>query len=162
MAALQRPMQPAPGGPCANLPDHIPWRQVQLVLRLRTVSGQDQDLWGGGRAKKGWGTSLDIQNYPETRTHTHDFWGPLHSLAVRLAVEYWELRGRAGLLGCTLNEAESQVIGQDLGARSGRPGSAGWAPVPGHHSGSLSRFRANSSSKLSSTTAKFYFGNLPT
>lgn len=157
-----RTASPAPGLTCTSLLGKRPWRPCSVpcsqpravpARTCRTTSpgarlssssvcarypARTRTSAGGGGAKKGWGTSLDIQKYPETHTHTHDFWGPLHSLAVRLAVEYWECRGRAGLLGCTLNEAESQVIGQDPGARSGRPGSAGWAPVPGRRSGSLS------------------------
>lgn len=54
-AAPQLPKQPAPSGPRAHLPDHVPRSQTQLVLRLRSVSGQDQDLYGRKRAKKGCG-----------------------------------------------------------------------------------------------------------
>lgn len=50
-AAPQLPKQPAPSGPRAHLLDHVPRSQTQLVLRLRTVSGQDQDLCGRKRAK---------------------------------------------------------------------------------------------------------------
>lgn len=91
-AAPQLPKQPAPSGPGAHLLDHVPRSQTQLVLRLRTVSGQDQDLCGRKRAKKGWGECCPSEsgvqkNPPRTpHTHTHDFWGALHSLTVRLGI----------------------------------------------------------------------------
>ena len=43
--------QPAPCGPLAHLPDHVPGRQAQLVLFLRAVSGQDQRLCGRRMAR---------------------------------------------------------------------------------------------------------------
>ena len=49
--APQLSTHPAPCGPLAHLPDHVTRRQVQLVLLLRTISGQDQHLCGRRMAR---------------------------------------------------------------------------------------------------------------
>lgn len=51
--APQLSAQPAPCGSLAHLSDHVPGRQAQLTLLLRTVSGQDQHLCGRSAAQKG-------------------------------------------------------------------------------------------------------------
>lgn len=51
--APQLSAQPAPCGSLAHLSDHVPRRQTQLTLLLRTVSGQDQHLCGRKRGSEG-------------------------------------------------------------------------------------------------------------
>lgn len=49
--APQLSTHPAPCGRLAHLPDHVTRRQAQLVLLLRTISGQDQHLCGRRMAR---------------------------------------------------------------------------------------------------------------
>lgn len=51
--APQLSAQPAPRGSLAHLSDHVPGRQTQLTLLLRTVTGQNQHLCGQKRGSEG-------------------------------------------------------------------------------------------------------------